>query len=651
MTDEPWLAGVEGDELSQLIQSDEPIIRVVAGPGSGKTLGLKRRVRRLVEGDSVDPRAIFVGTFTRAIARELATELGTTVVYEEEEERSGTARDPEVSTLHSLALRLLRAHPEASPRRAFRFLLDFETRVMLYDVGRECPDVGDQTARAKMKNRITSGWAEGTSLGEERFRGAMIRWLERHGAMLIEEVVYLAREALRTGGIERGQFDHVIIDEYQDLTRAEQDLVEYLWSERGSLVILGDDNQSIYRFRDNHPQGVAEFASRHPDLLDVDLRANYRCSPEIVDLANTMMAQAGSPVVMASKRVVTAPVIQVYWPSVEDEVAGLAEFMKADREQSYLVLTPRRFMGYRLKHAIGDDAATSFYEESLETHLARERFTLGSLLANEDDAVAARCWLSFKGLAPEQQETRNAAAYASLGRVANAAVIRGIATGTFAVSGAGSTNIRRRAEAYVRLVEQAPADAHERLRFIFNPNLAAALPVEKRAKAKDDLTALRDSALGILDRLEGDDLAKVFNTLRYRIATRTPLRGDEEPRVRIMTLHGAKGLEADAVVLMGAADQVLPGPPVNDPQEQEARVEEQRRLLYVAVTRARDMLIVSWPRSVRFADGRGEAIRNDGIFTRDGEQYYRLSRAALIPYLDAVAVPGERWLRQLVQQP
>jgi DNA helicase II / ATP-dependent DNA helicase PcrA len=474
----------------------------------------------------------------------------------------------------------------------------------------------------------------------------MTRWLERHAAMLVEEVVYLAREALRTGGLERGVFDHVIIDEYQDLTFAEQDLVEDLWSERGSLVILGDDNQSIYRFRDNHPQGVAEFAERHPDLLDLNLRDNYRCSPEITDLANTMMAQAGSSVVMAPKRVITAPVTQVYWPSVEEEVAGLAQYINAHPDQSYLVLTPRRFMGYRLKTAVGLDAATSFYEESLESHLARERFTLGSLLANEDDAVAARCWLSFRGTASEQHPSRNAAAYSSLGGIASAGVLREIAAGTLTVSGEGSGNIRRRAKDYARLVDEAPADPRERLLFTFNPDLADRLPAEKRAKAHDDLTALQEAALGILDSLGESDLAKVFNTLRYRIATRTPLRGDEEPRVRIMTLHGAKGLEADAVVLMGAADQVLPGPAVSDPQEQEARVLEQRRLLYVAVTRARDVLIVSWPRSVRFADGRGEAIRNDGVFTRDGEQYYRLSRAALIPPLDAIAIPGERWLRE-----
>jgi superfamily I DNA/RNA helicase len=112
-----------------------------------------------------------------------------------------------------------------------------------------------------------------------------------------------------------------------------------------------------------------------------------------------------------------------------------------------------------------------------------------------------------------------------------------------------------------------------------------------------------------------------------------------------MTLHGAKGLEADAVILMGVADQIVPGPQLSDPEEQEARKEEQRRFLYVAVTRARDLLVVSWPKTAKYADGLSEMIRN-GVTTKDGVQYFSLSRSTLLPPLDAPALPGERWLEQ-----
>lgn len=93
---------------------------------------------------------------------------------------------------------------------------------------------------------------------------------------------------------------------------------------------------------------------------------------------------------------------------------------------------------------------------------------------------------------------------------------------------------------------------------------------------------------------------------------------------------------------MGVADQVVPGPSSSDPIKQEARKEEQWRLLYVAVTRARNLLIISWPKAAKYADGLGERIRNDGVLTRGSTQYFTLSRSTLLPPTSALAVPGER---------
>ena len=115
-----WLIGIEGEEARELIESDAPVIRVIAGPGSGKTTCLKRRIQRLVQSDSVNPEQVFAGTFTRAIARELAEALGEKV---------------RVSTLHSLAYEMLRKYPAARQGMELRFLLKYEEDTLLYDVG------------------------------------------------------------------------------------------------------------------------------------------------------------------------------------------------------------------------------------------------------------------------------------------------------------------------------------------------------------------------------------------------------------------------------------------------------------------------------------------------------------------------------------
>jgi superfamily I DNA/RNA helicase len=144
---------------------------------------------RLIEGDSVQPENIFVGTFTRAIAGELSQEFGISATSDELNERKV---DIEVLTLHALALKLIRDYPTARPERTLRFLLGFEKDAMLYDIGEVISRLSNQRAREKELKRVCAAWAEGTDLGLAEFVGEMNRWLRLHGGMLIDEVVQLA---------------------------------------------------------------------------------------------------------------------------------------------------------------------------------------------------------------------------------------------------------------------------------------------------------------------------------------------------------------------------------------------------------------------------------------------------------------------------
>jgi superfamily I DNA/RNA helicase len=134
MADEskPWLEGIEGEHVKRLIESDARAIQTVAGPGSGKSTGLKRRVWRLIRGDGVAARKIFAGTFTRAIAADLTASSSRAVPGDNPEK-------PVISTLHSHALQMLREKRTVAPGREFRFLLAHEEEAMLYDIGAAVP--------------------------------------------------------------------------------------------------------------------------------------------------------------------------------------------------------------------------------------------------------------------------------------------------------------------------------------------------------------------------------------------------------------------------------------------------------------------------------------------------------------------------------
>ena len=121
-------------------------------------------------------------------------------------------------------------------------------------------------------------------------------------------------------------------------------------------------------------------------------------------------------------------------------------------------------------------------------------------------------------------------------------------------------------------------------------------------------------------------------------------------RVRIMTLHGAKGLEAENVVVAGVADQIIPGIGRNDPEETEQAREEQRRLLYVSVTRAKGELVISWPQAMKYKDATKNNVRIDRgrvlRFKGSEDQVVRLGKTTLLPDLPQYIKTGSLWLKE-----
>lgn len=649
----PWLDGIEGNAVPTLILSDKKLIRVIAGPGSGKTTGLKRRIQRLIQGESVDPKTVFVGTFTRAVTKELdeALSLKPKPKTKNHEDDSSI----EISTLHGHALNLIRTNASVRGGRPLRFLLSFERDAMLYDIGQVLTSFKDQSQRKKELKRVCAAWAKGTDLAIAEFVGEMNRWLQFHGGLLIDEVVMLARLGLDSGDIIAGQFDHVIVDEYQDLTAAEQRLITKIWSGKGSLVVLGDNDQSIYRFRSNHPGGIVEFDQQWEGqtVTDIPIPENRRSGKTIVDLANSMMAQAGSKKApMISKRGEDGDLSIIYWSTLADEIKGLSKYVRERKADRFLILVPRRFIGYRLKAAIGAEAITSFDEEVLETPLAQERFALASFIADTSDRVALRALLGFHFDGVTRADKRNAEAYQPLLKIEldPLELIGEISSDSLKVKGSGAAHIKTRAKKTSEFLKFSDgANISEVLKMLFDPTLSKGISdIEDRAKAEHDLIDLRNTALAAIENVTEPDLKTTLDHIRYQIATRAQLSEEQEARVRIMTFHGAKGLEADIVIVAGLADQIIPGMlDRNNPVEAKEIREEQRRLLYVSVTRAKRELVVSWPKSINYKDATKNRLRLDpgSVKTINGQKWVSLGRTTLLPDVPQQPTGGKAWLK------
>lgn len=403
----PWDDGLEGPAL-EIARTDRNPVRVDAGPGTGKTFALMRRVWRLIVGGA-DPRRLFVGTFTRTAASDLKKSLSELGIPGIDNIRAGT--------IHAYCFGLLAKHEVFEwTRRTPRPLLVFEERFLVEDIGRQFGTVSERQNRLEAfaaawarRQSEDPGWP--TDPVDQRCHHATIGWLQFHEAMLIGELIAIANAYLRANPAP--VFDHVLVDEYQDLNRAEQAVIDLL-AVRGSKVIIGDEDQSIYEFKCANPEGMRDFGDRHPGTFDIPLTECRRCPRLVVEMANELIARnqnrrprqlvprLGNP---------EGEVRVVRWPSAEDEARGLAQYIGGRinagdvRPGRVLVLTPRRYFGYAIRDQIRslDIQAQSFFTEEelegtpkdLERCASQRAFTLLNLLTSPSDRVSLRCWCGF----------------------------------------------------------------------------------------------------------------------------------------------------------------------------------------------------------------------------------------------------------------
>ncbi len=228
-------------------------------------------------------------TFTKVAAEDLQRELVNMGVPGCEQIRG--------STLHSLGMRILsRQNVLAVTGRVARPLNRFEMEPLLYDLS---ASFGNKRERGKRIRAYEAAWARlqheepGFTKTETdlKFQSSLVAWLRFHEGMLIGEIIPELYRYLRNNPAapERSLYDHVLVDEYQDLNKAEQAVVDLLCT-TAALCIVGDDDQSLYSFKYAHPEGIRTFPDSHPGCTDHHLADCYRCPTGVVSIANALIA-------------------------------------------------------------------------------------------------------------------------------------------------------------------------------------------------------------------------------------------------------------------------------------------------------------------------------------------------------------------------
>jgi len=590
-----WNRGLAGTPLA-IAATNAQFLRVQAGPGTGKTYAMMRRVMRFLE-EGIAPDRILVCSFTRTAADDLARSLVALGAPGVERVQAGT--------LHSFCFSTLRSGPVLQATgRVPRPLTDFETRFLLEDLagGAGGFRVAEQrllafgAAWARLQTEVP-GWPADPV--DRQFHNALLAWLQFHGGILIEELVPLTLRYLRDNPLcpERDAFDRVVVDEYQDLNRADQMLFDLLVG-NGTLTVVGDEDQSIYAFRYAHPDGIREFHAAHVPTEDQDLTECRRCPQLVVRLAAALIANnasfSGRP--LAPRAANPEGQVQiVQWPSSDAEAAGLALYVRQRIDAGevtagkVLVLSPRKAFGYAVRDALlaeGVVAHSFFTEQALDGNpkvlgnsRVQQAYTLLTLLVDPNDAVALRCWCGFGNPALAEPGWRRMREHLA----ANGGNLRDV----LADLEAGRTQIAHTAHMVDRfrlltaeLAAAGPLTGDALVDRLFPDGEEWAEPLREIAEAQKPV---------------GEDFtpASLYEVVRSGVTQ--PELPVEVDFVRVMSLHKSKGLTADFVIVTGCIEGAIPNlpKPTLPAAERDAKIEEQRRLFYVALTRATRTLVIS----------------------------------------------------------
>lgn len=589
-----WNEGLTGQAL-QIAQTTNSPVWVAAGPGTGKTFALMRRLAKLLEVDMVAPDRILLCTFTRTAANDLARAIADLGIQ-------GTD-GVKAQTVHAFCFSMLcRQEVLKATARVPRPLLKCEERFLIEDLS--YADLGGIRECKKKLKAFSAAWARlqheqpgwPSNRADQIFQTTLHSWLLFHHAMLIGELVPEGLKYIRlnSGSPYRAAFDHVLVDEYQDLNRAEQQFVEFL-ANNGSLVVIGDEDQSIYSFKHAHPEGIAEFPQTHPTTEKAQLDECRRCPRRVVEMANSLIANNTT----RSNRLLRpfpgnpdGEVFSVQWLNMQKEAEGVARFIKGRVEAGsvlpgkVLVLAPRREFGYLVRDELQslEVSAHSFFSEELldgdpkdanECH-AQRALALLILLANPNDCVALRCWCGFGS------NNLNTSAWAKLrahceqiGRTPWQ-VLEQLETGNLRIAYT-TPLIERFRTLTVELT---------RLRAFKSADLVAAL-------FPDDHEWARPFA-ELKKYIKKDEFGaeELVDVVRHHITQ--PELPTNVDYVRVMSLHKSKGLTADLVVIVGCLEGLMPFIDQQSSRDEQMRsLEEQRRLFYVAITRTQGTLVLS----------------------------------------------------------
>jgi DNA helicase II / ATP-dependent DNA helicase PcrA len=623
------------EEQRAAVEHGDGPLMVLAGAGTGKTRVLVHRIARLVERGT-EPWAILAVTFTNKAAGEMRHRVRHLL---------GEGADAMwIGTFHATCARILRRYAErVGLTRSFVIFDDADQVKLIERLLKEAAlddEVSPRTVLTRIdraKNRNVDPRSIRTGIYDDvidRVFPLYQAQLAKENAvdfndLLLKVLELLGRED--TGKSLRMRFRHVLVDEFQDTNRVQYDLVRQLAEATRNLTVVGDDDQSVYSWRGAEPRNLLDFDRDFPDAKVIKLEQNYRSSQTILDAANAVIAKN-----------VDRHEKALWTDRGPGETIELYQAGDERGEGYFVAQSIRRLLD---DGPLSPNEIAILYRTNAQSRVLEEHLRAARVPAKVVGAVSFFERKEVKDVIAYLRLLGNAAADSAFERVVNVPA-RGIGEATVdrlraaarangsgiyeaarlatrgEVAGIGAAP-RKKLHGFVELmsgladvIAQGASVAETIIQVVDRSGLRAKLEADGSTEARDRLGNLAElvstatdfddevaAAAGVGGDFDDDELAAsgrpTVDGFLERIALSSAGDQTASEHVVLMTIHIAKGLEWPVVFLTGLEDGLFPSLREREGTSEDAALEEERRLAYVAITRARERLVLTHARTRR----------------------------------------------------
>ena len=633
-----YAAALNEQQLAAVTAPPGPLL-VIAGAGSGKTRTLTYRVAYLLE-NGIDPRNVLLLTFTNKAAREMLNRVANLLPMDASGIWGGT--------FHSVGNRMLRRHGSALGYSSGFTIMDREDQKDLIEVVVASAGIDPKEIRfpkgdvlAEIFSFVVNTEKPLEELLAEKFpyflplldkiKGVYDRYEKKKKANnsmdfddLLEKTLSMFQQHERIAAFYRRQFQFILVDEYQDTNKIQADLVDLLARDHRNVMVVGDDAQSIYSWRGANFQNILEFPKRYPDAQVFKIEMNYRSVPEILEVANAAIAaniqqfrkhlsatresNATKPALVAlNDAAEQAQFVAQRILELRDEGVDLRDIAVLYRAHYHAIELQlelsRRGVPYQITSGIRffeqahikDVAAFIRFVANPRDEVACKRMV--KLLPGIGNRTAANLWREWENALNERGEITSWSERLLAMRVSakSKKAWEQLAHTLDEIAPGGQPNS---SSDMITSIVEAIYDDYAKVTFT-NYELR-----------REDLNQLAVFARQFKDVHEFlAQLALISNV----DAEAAPNQAADKEAVNLSTVHQAKGLEFHTVFVIWLTEGMFPSSRSLDTR---AALEEERRLFYVAITRARDELYLTYPQ-LRLSGGYGDVFQRPSRFLQE----------------------------------